>query len=101
MRASGSRLRCARLPVPRQQFVNALGGVVREAGQDVGKPSLWIVELGGGDEAVDGSRTPAALIGAGEGPVSSSDSNGPQLAFGGVVRHAQAPVVEEAGEGSG
>lgn len=63
MRASGSRSRCARLPIPRQQFVNALGRVIRQAGQDFGKPSLWIdvIELGGGDEPVDGSRTPAVL----------------------------------------
>jgi hypothetical protein len=38
-----------RTPVPRQEFVNALGGVIRQAGQHVGKPSLAIdvVELGG------------------------------------------------------
>jgi len=48
-------------------------------GQHVGKPSLWInvVELGGGDEGVDRSRTPAALIGAGEGPISSADGDSP------------------------
>ena len=36
--------------------MNALGRVIRQAGQHVGKPSLWIdvVELGGGDEGVDG-----------------------------------------------
>jgi len=36
-------------PVPRQEFVNALGRVIREAGQHVGEPSLRIdvVELGG------------------------------------------------------
>jgi hypothetical protein len=40
------------VPVPGQQFVNALGGVIIwQAGQYVGKPSLRIdiVELGGGD----------------------------------------------------
>jgi hypothetical protein len=39
------------VPVPGQQFVNALGGVIWQAGQYVGKPSLRIdiVELGGGD----------------------------------------------------
>src|SRR6266851_9719367 len=52
----------------------APGGVIREAGQHIGKPGLRIdvVELGGGDEGVDGRGAPAALIGAGEGPISSS-----------------------------
>jgi hypothetical protein len=32
--------------------VDALGGMIQQAGQHVGEPSLWIdvVELGGGDE---------------------------------------------------
>jgi len=47
-----------RAPVPRQKLVDALGGVIRQAGQDVCEPPLRIdiVELGGGDEGVDGSR---------------------------------------------
>src|ERR1700688_1082587 len=40
-----------------------------------------------------------AFVGAGEGPVLSPEGNGPQLAFGRVVRHAKAPIIEEAGEG--
>jgi hypothetical protein len=61
-------------PIPRKKFVDALGGMIRQASQHVGEPSLWIdvVELGGGDEGVDRSRTPAALIGASEGPISSA-----------------------------
>src|ERR1700751_4388347 len=76
---SGGVSNVLRLPVPGQEFANALDGVIRQASQHVGEPSLWIdvVELGGGDEAVDRSRTPAALIGAGEGPISSSDGDGP------------------------
>jgi hypothetical protein len=47
--------------------------MIRQAGQHVGEPSLWVdVELGGGDQGVDRSRTPAALIGPGEGPISSA-----------------------------
>jgi hypothetical protein len=74
--------------------------MIREANQHVGKPSLRIdvVELGGGDEGVDRSGTPAAFIGASEGLVSPSYGGGAQFAFGGIVRHAQAPVVEESGE---
>src|SRR5215216_944730 len=68
-----------RAPVPRQEFVNALGGVIRQAGQHVGEPSLRIdiVEFGAGNEGVDGRGAPAALIGAGEGPISSSHGDGP------------------------
>jgi hypothetical protein len=46
---------------------NALGGMIRQACQDVGEPSRWIdtVECGGRDEGVDRNRTPAAIIGAG------------------------------------
>ena len=89
------------MPVPRQEFVNALGGVIGQASQHVGEPSLRIdiVELGGCDQRVDGGGAPAAFVGAGEGPVVSSHGDGPQLAFGGIVRHAKAAVIEEAGEG--
>ena len=68
-----------RTPIPRQQVVDALGRVIRQAGQDVGEPPLRIdiVEFGGGDEGVDGSRAPAALVGAGEGPISSYHGDGP------------------------
>ena len=68
-----------RAPVPGHEFVDAPGGMIWQAGQHVGEPSLWIdvVELGGGDEGVDRSRAPAALIGAGEGPVSSSHGDSP------------------------
>jgi hypothetical protein len=56
-----------RPPIPRQEFVYALGGMIREAGQHVGKPSLRIdvVELGGGDEGIDRSGAPATLVGRG------------------------------------
>ena len=66
-----------------------------------GEPGLRvdIVELGGGDQRVDRSSAPAAFVGAGEGPVLSPQGNGPQLAFGGVVRHAKTPILEEAGDG--
>jgi len=53
--------------------------MIRQAGQHVGEPSLWIdvVELGGGDEGVDHRRTSAALIGASEGPISSAHGDSP------------------------
>ena len=68
-----------RTPVPRQEFVNALGGMIQQASQHVSEPSLWIdvVELGGGDEGVDHRRTSAALIEASEGPISSAHGDSP------------------------
>jgi hypothetical protein len=53
--------------------------MIRQPRQHVGEPILWIdvVEPGGGDEGVDRRRTPAALIGTGEGPVSSADGDSP------------------------
>jgi hypothetical protein len=53
-----------RTPVPRQEFVNALGGVIRQASQHVSEPSLWtdVVELDGGDESLDGCGAAAAFF---------------------------------------
>ena len=53
--------------------MNALGGLIRQAGQHVGEPSLWIDvgEISSGDEAADRGLTPAALMGAGQRPDSS------------------------------
>ena len=81
--------------------MNAFGGVIGQAGQRVGEPSLRIgtVEFGRTDQRVDSSGAPAAVVGAGEGPVLPPESNGPQLAFRRVVRQAKAPIIEEAGEG--
>ena len=88
------------MPVPRQQVADAFGGVIQHAREDVGEPGLRIdvVELGGGDERVEGSCPPAAFVGAGEGPVAAPDRDGTQLALGGVVGHAQAAIIEEAGQ---
>ena len=85
---------------PRQQFVDALGGVIRQAGEDVGEPGplVDIVDLGGVDERVNGACAAPPFIGASEGPVLASHGNGTQLALGGIVGQAQALVVEEAGE---
>ena len=62
-------------PVPGQKLIQPLDSMIVDTRQHVGEPGLWIdiVELGGSDEGVDGSGAPAALIGAGERPVSSSD----------------------------
>jgi hypothetical protein len=64
---SGGVSEALKAPVPRQELVDAPCGMIRQAGQHVGEPSLRIdvVELGGGDEGVDRRRTPAAVIGRG------------------------------------
>ena len=64
-----------------------LGWVIGQSCEHVGEPSLRvnIVELGSGDQRVDGSCPAAAFVGAGEGPVAPPDRNGAQLPFGGIV----------------
>jgi hypothetical protein len=61
---------------------NALGGMIRQAGQDVGEPSRWIdiVEFGGRDEGLDRSRTPAAIIRAGGNRVHMPNRRRPPFA---------------------
>lgn len=91
---SGSVSDDLRAAIPGQEFVNALGVVIRQAGQQVSEPSLRVdvVELRRGDEAVDRSR----LIRAGEGPVSSSRGDRPWLAIGSIVLHAKPSFIKEA-----
>jgi hypothetical protein len=52
------------LPVPRQEFVDPLGGLILQSRQDVCEPGLRIdvVELGGFDEGVDGGGAAAAVF---------------------------------------
>src|SRR5665213_2610592 len=87
-------------PVPGQKLIQPPDSMIVDTRQHVGEPGLWIdiVEFGGGDEGVDGGSAPSALIGTGEGPVSSSDGDGSQFALGGIVRHAKPSVIEEAGK---
>src|SRR6516164_3398810 len=95
----------ARLParsttLPRQQLADALHRMIGKAGEDSGEPSLRVdaVELGGLDQRVNGGGAPSAFIGAGKGPVGSSDGDAAQRSFGGVVRDAQTAIGEEASE---
>src|SRR5580693_9747343 len=56
------------LPVPRQEFVEAAGGMtVGHALQDVAEPDKGfdVVELCGGDEGADGCPSDAATVGRG------------------------------------
>ena len=55
-----------------------------------------VVDPSGVDQGIDRVGPSSTFIGAGEGPVMATDSNGAQLALGGIVGHAEPPVVEEA-----
>jgi hypothetical protein len=87
-------------PLPRQQFVNTAGRVAGEAGENVGEPGAGVdaVELGALDQRVHGGGAATALVGAGEGPAASAKGDAAQGALGGIVRQADAAVVEEAGK---
>jgi hypothetical protein len=68
-------------PVPWQQFVDAIGGVIGDAGEHVSEPGLGIdvVESGGGDQAVDDGGAVATTIGAGEQPGLAAERNHPVI----------------------
>ena len=62
--------------------------MILQTREDISEPCLRVdvVELGGLDQRVDGGSAATAFVGASEGPVLSPKGNGPQLAFGRVVR---------------
>jgi hypothetical protein len=74
--------------------------MIRQSGEHVHEPSLRIdiVEFGGLDQRVDGGGAMAAFVRACEGPVLSSDRDAAHGPLGRVVGHAEAAIVEEAGE---
>src|SRR6266850_6838963 len=89
------------LPVPRQEFVEAAGGMtVGHTLQDVSKPGkgLDVVELCGGDEGADGCPSDAAAVRACEQMVFAPERNGPDGAFDRIVVEFDAAVREESGE---
>src|SRR4051794_29527332 len=68
---SGSRrglLDLSGFPVPRQEFVQALGWVVGQSLQHVGQPGVRVdlIELGGLNQRVERRRTPPTRVRAGE-----------------------------------
>jgi hypothetical protein len=93
-------LRAMPLPVPGQEVVDLLGGMIMQTREHVGEPSLWVhvVELCGLDQRIDRSDAAAALVRAGEGPVLTPHCDRPDLSLGRIVGHADAAVVEEACE---
>src|SRR6202035_196769 len=96
----GGPLLAQAFPIPGQEFVDAPGGVIRQACQHVGEPGLRIdiVELASLDQRVDGGSAATAFIGTHEGPVVPAHRDRTHPALGRIVGHAQAAVVEEASE---
>ena len=86
--------------MPRQQVVEAVGWMIRDAGEDVGKPGLRIhaVHLGRDDEAIHYRCALSATIRAAEQPGFAPEGDASQRAFGGVVADADPPIVQEPGK---
>jgi hypothetical protein len=68
------------LPVPGQEFGDAPGGMVGDAGEHVGKVVLRVktVEVGALDQRVDRRSPTATGIGAGEQVILAADGNAAQ-----------------------
>jgi hypothetical protein len=84
----------SKLDIPRKQFVDALGRVSSDAGDEGAEIRLGVdaVELGGFDDGVhDGGAFPAA-IGTGEGPVPAAKCQRPDGTFSGIVADIEASV---------
>ena len=75
------------LPVPGEEFVQAVLRLLGDAGEDVGEPGLGVdvVELRGADESVHHRRPLAAAIGAGEEPGLASERDAAQRPLCGVI----------------
>jgi hypothetical protein len=81
--------------------VQAPERVIGDTLEDVGEPSLRVdvVQLRRADHGVHGRRALPATIRAAEQPRFSPQGHAAQRSFRGVVREADPPVIEEAGEG--
>ena len=82
----------------RAEVHRSAGRMVLQASEDIGEPGVRIdvVDPGGVDQRIDRGSAAATFIRACEGPVVATDSNWPDLPLGGIVGHAQPPIVEEA-----
>lgn len=71
-----------------------------DADQDVGEVGERVdaVETAAGEDRAQNAGALGPGLAAGEEPVLATDGDAPELALGGVVVEAQAPVVEEPGE---
>ena len=88
------------LPVPRQQFRNPAGWVVCQSREDVGEPGARIdaAKFAGFDQRINSGCALSASVRTAEGPIAASDGNAAHRTLGGVVRQADAAVVEDAHE---
>jgi len=98
--SAARRRSAARLPVPGQEFADAIDRMIGDAGQNVAQVSLRIeaIHLGGLDEGIHRSVAHAAGVGAGKEIILSREGEGPDRALDGVVAHFQAAVGGVAGE---
>lgn len=73
--------------------MDALGRMVLQVRQHVSEPGqgICVIELGGVDQGVDGGGAPAALVGAGEGPVAAADRDAAQGPLGGALLRQRRP----------
>src|SRR5258708_17990636 len=100
--ARGLGLEAYWLPVPRQEFVEAAGGMtVGHALQDVSEPGkgLDVVELCSGDQGADGCPSGAAAVRAGKQMGLAPERDGPDGALDRIVVEFDAAVIEASGEG--
>lgn len=79
---------CAAFQLHGQEFVDRLGGMVRQFGEDEGEQGLRIdvVQLAAVDERIDCGGATAAPIRSSKCPITSSDCYTTQGAFGSIVK---------------
>src|ERR1700704_2146347 len=94
---SGGYCQVNGLPVPRQEIRYLICGIVRQPGQHVGEPSLWIdiIELACRNQGIDGGCAVPSRIGARKCPVAAADSHTAYGSFGGIVGEADTAVIKE------
>ena len=92
---------CARgAPVLRGELEVPVAVPVRQDADDLGEVQLGVesVELGRGDQREGVAGGPGVVVGPIEQPCPAPDGDGLQLAFSGIVLHAEPTVVEKAAE---
>ena len=97
----GFELPLVRFPIPGQQFVDPLCGMIKKFRKDVGKPGLGIdvVQLAGFDQCIDGGGPMPSRVRTCESPVGPANGHTPHGALGCIIAEADAPILQEAGEG--
>jgi hypothetical protein len=86
-RGSSGSARADSVDVPWQQFGDPIDGVIGDAGKHVAQVGFGVeaVQFRRLDQRVHGGGTLAAAVGAGEEPILSAQSQGPDGALGGIV----------------